>query len=40
MYYSIIEEINNNLSNTNLKKIINNKLCKIIEIQEFNPYDT
>ncbi len=34
--YNIKEIYNNNLTNTDLKKMINKKLYKIIELLEFN----
>lgn len=36
MTYNIIDIIDKNLTNTNLKKIINKKLYRIIKIIEFN----
>ena len=36
MTYNIIDITDKNLTNTNLKKIINKKLYRIIKIIEFN----
>lgn len=36
MTYNIIDIIDKNLTNTNLKNIINKKLYRIIELMEFN----
>ena len=36
MTYTIIDIVDKNLTNTNLKNIINKKLYKIIELMEFN----
>lgn len=36
MTYNIIDIIDKSLTNTNLKKIINKKLYRIIKIIEFN----
>lgn len=36
MTYNIIEIVDKNLTDTKLKKIINKKLYKIIELMEFN----
>ena len=36
MNYNVINIFNKNLTDTKLKKIINKKLYKIIELMEFN----
>ena len=38
MTYNIIDIVDENLSNTKKKEIINKKLYKIIKILEFNNY--
>lgn len=36
MNYNIIDIVDNNLTDTKLKKLVNKKLYKIIELMEFN----
>lgn len=38
MTYNIIDIVDTNLADTKLKKIINKKLYKIIELMELNVY--
>ena len=36
MQYNIIDIVDENLTDTNLKEIVNKKLYRIIELMEFN----